>query len=406
VLALAAALLLAVAAGWWLRGLVTRDSRLATGSQITRAEPLPFETEVASLRAAMNDLEKALVVDGRLPAPLSESFKRDLRTLEAAITEASAALPRRSYQRRRARAVPRRVPPQARGAPARGCGLLRKLIVRALLLSLLLPATLPAQQKLSSGFQLDADGSLRIQVSVGTVRIIAWDRDSVSVTGTIEPGGGSYYGGGRGRAGKLGIETRDQSGTGPGADVEIRVPAHARLWVKTVAASVNVEGVLGEVDCISVAGSLRIEGQPKVLSAETMDGLVTVEGASGVMRIRTGGGNVSVRGPGGDITASSVGGSIDVTTDKLERARLESVTGAVRFTGTSCGRRARGRDPLGRCDAALSRWTGRGGDDGLRRGPGFNKLTPKGSAQPKGRPRCSSREKVARRSRRARSRGT
>ena len=38
-------------------------------------------------------------------------------------------------------------------------------------------------------------------------------------------------------------------------------------------------------------------------------------------------------GPGGDITASSVGGSIDVTSDKLERARLESVTGAVRFTG-------------------------------------------------------------------------
>ena len=92
VLALAAALLLAVAAGWWLRGLATRDSRLATDSQVTRAEPLPFETEVASLRAAMNDLEKALVVDGRLPAPLSESFKRDLRTLEAAITEASAAL--------------------------------------------------------------------------------------------------------------------------------------------------------------------------------------------------------------------------------------------------------------------------------------------------------------------------
>jgi hypothetical protein len=40
----------------------------------------------------MNDLEAALVTEGRLPAPLSESFKRDLRTLEAAITEASAAL--------------------------------------------------------------------------------------------------------------------------------------------------------------------------------------------------------------------------------------------------------------------------------------------------------------------------
>lgn len=89
ILGLAAALLLAMGAGWWLRGLDTDASR---ESRVARAEPLPYETEVASLRAAMNDLEKALVVDGRLPAPLSESFKRDLKTLEAAITEASAAL--------------------------------------------------------------------------------------------------------------------------------------------------------------------------------------------------------------------------------------------------------------------------------------------------------------------------
>jgi hypothetical protein len=89
---MAAALLLAMGAGWWLRGLATRDSRLATETRVTRSETLPYETEVASLRAAMNDLEAALGTEGRLPAFLSESFKRDLRTLEAAITEASAAL--------------------------------------------------------------------------------------------------------------------------------------------------------------------------------------------------------------------------------------------------------------------------------------------------------------------------
>ena len=257
--------------------------------------------------------------------------------------------------------------------------------MRLALLGLLLPAALSAQQKITSGFQLDADGSLRIQVPAGSVRIIGWERDSVSVSGTIAPGGGSWYGGGRGRAGKMGLETRDQSGAGPGADVEIRVPAHARLWVKTVAASVNIEGSQGEVDCISVAGSLRIEGQPKVLSAETMDGIVIIEGANGVMRIRTGGGNISVRGPGGDITASSVGGSVDVTTDKLERARLESVTGAVRFTGNIIRGGALEAEThsadvtlrfLGGLDAEVTMVS--------VVGQAFNKLTEKGSAQPKG----------------------
>jgi len=91
-LALAAALVLSMALGWWLRGLATRDSRLATDSRLASAEPLPYEAEVVSLRAAMNDLEKTLVEEGRLPPALSESFRRDLRTLEAAITEATAAL--------------------------------------------------------------------------------------------------------------------------------------------------------------------------------------------------------------------------------------------------------------------------------------------------------------------------
>ena len=40
----------------------------------------------------MSDLERALLQEGRLSPNLSESFKRDLKTLEAAITEASAAL--------------------------------------------------------------------------------------------------------------------------------------------------------------------------------------------------------------------------------------------------------------------------------------------------------------------------
>ena len=88
VLALAAALLLAVGAGWWLRGLASRVPRLAPPS----AEVLPYETEVASLRAAMNDLEQALIEGGRLSPAVSDGFRRDLQTLEAAITEASAAL--------------------------------------------------------------------------------------------------------------------------------------------------------------------------------------------------------------------------------------------------------------------------------------------------------------------------
>ena len=89
VLALAAALMLAVGAGWWLRGLTSRVPRPASE---VRLEVMPYESEVASLRAAMNELEQALMQGDLLTPTVNESFRRDLQILEAAITEASAAL--------------------------------------------------------------------------------------------------------------------------------------------------------------------------------------------------------------------------------------------------------------------------------------------------------------------------
>jgi hypothetical protein len=89
VLALAAALMLAVGTGWWLRGLAPRAPRPAPEAS---AASLPYESEVASLRSAMNELEQALMHDGLLAPAVNEAFRRDLQTLEAAISEASAAL--------------------------------------------------------------------------------------------------------------------------------------------------------------------------------------------------------------------------------------------------------------------------------------------------------------------------
>jgi len=89
ILALAAALLLAVGAGWWLRGIA---SSLPPSPPEASATSLPYESEVASLRAAMSELEQALIEGGRLSPAVFDGFRRDLQTLEAAITEASAAL--------------------------------------------------------------------------------------------------------------------------------------------------------------------------------------------------------------------------------------------------------------------------------------------------------------------------
>jgi hypothetical protein len=203
---------------------------------------------------------------------------------------------------------------------------------RVFLLALLCtPGLLPAQERVDRRFAVDPDASIRITVPVGTVRVIGWDRDTVWTTGDIPRGGGRWYGGGSGRAAKLGVD-RPENDDGPGATLEVRVPTGARIWVKTVSASIEVEAVRGEMDLLSVTGDIRVRGSPQVVTAESLDGAITAEGGS-VLRLRSGGGPIVVRAPGGDITAVSVGGAVDVSADRLVRGRLESVTGAVTFTG-------------------------------------------------------------------------
>jgi hypothetical protein len=203
---------------------------------------------------------------------------------------------------------------------------------RVFLLALLCtPGLLAAQERVDRRFAVDPDASIRITVPVGTVRVIGWDRDTVWTTGDIPRGGGRWYSAGGGRAAKLGVDRQDND-VGPGATLEVRVPAGARIWVKTVSASIEVDAVRGEMDLLSVTGAITVRGSPQVVTAESLDGAITAEGGS-VLRLRTGGGPIVVRASGGDITAVSVGGAVDVSADRLVRGRLESVTGAVTFTG-------------------------------------------------------------------------
>jgi DUF4097 and DUF4098 domain-containing protein YvlB len=64
-----------------------------------------------------------------------------------------------------------------------------------------------------------------------------------------------------------------------------------------------------------------------------MDGTVLVEGSPSWLRIKTGDGDVSVRGSVQDFAVSTVSGIVNIRDGDFERARLESVTGAVMFAG-------------------------------------------------------------------------
>jgi DUF4097 and DUF4098 domain-containing protein YvlB len=121
---------------------------------------------------------------------------------------------------------------------------------------------------------------------------------------------------------------------GSGGHLDVQVPLGARVWVRAAEGSIEVEGLVGEVDLSSVGGSIRISGALRLVTAESIEGDLELLGASSLVRVKTGGGKLVLRQPGGDVTASTISGPIEVTEGAPLSARLETVSGAVSYSGT------------------------------------------------------------------------
>jgi DUF4097 and DUF4098 domain-containing protein YvlB len=122
------------------------------------------------------------------------------------------------------------------------------------------------------------------------------------------------------------------SGT-PGGSIELRVPAGARVWAKSGSADIEVTGVTGGLDLNIVGGRVKVSGDPRELNVESMDGNVIIDGTPSWLRAKTATGDIDFAGGSNDAALTTVSGTIRVGAGKLERAKIESVTGAVVFAG-------------------------------------------------------------------------
>lgn len=188
------------------------------------------------------------------------------------------------------------------------------------------------QTKVSRGLPLDATGAVRVYNNVGSVRITGWNRDSVSVRGTLGKGNTLHMGGGRAGI-KMFVEGMDERNPAA-ADIEVMVPARAKVWVKTATARIDVTGVAGSLDLYVVGGDIKVTGNPADVNAEAIDGSITIIGSPAWVRAKSASGDVSLDGSTSDVTVSTVSGKIDVDGARFERAKFETVTGSIKFAGT------------------------------------------------------------------------
>lgn len=204
------------------------------------------------------------------------------------------------------------------------------LVARATLaLAIVLAAPINAQGPIRAGFRATADVSLRIWVPTGLVRVVTWDRDSISVEG-VTGRNGKFFGGSGGSNAKLGIDARNlKDPTLPGGDLTVTVPRGARIWIKMTAGHIDAVGVTGELDAFVVGGSVAVRDASGVVSVESINAPVTIDRTTGSLRIRGGGGTVILRDVGGTATIATVSGAVEILGSTVPEARVETIGGFI-----------------------------------------------------------------------------
>ncbi len=171
---------------------------------------------------------------------------------------------------------------------------------------------------------VDSNVVVKIWNPSGTLKLVAWDRDSLHVEGTSAKWASFFFGGVRGGV-KFGIEETMVKGELPKAALIAYVPRGSRVSAKTVDATIEVAHVSGYYTTVS--GSIRVSGSLRELQVESLRGAIDLDVRAPWVRVQGGEGDATIRGAIDDLAASTVAGRLTVQVSDAARARLETMTG-------------------------------------------------------------------------------
>jgi hypothetical protein len=206
--------------------------------------------------------------------------------------------------------------------------------------AILLPAAAAAQRDDAVLLAARAVGPtipLKITNAAGSLRIDAWDFDSVEVRGRTRPP--NFFFTIDTRAVKFGIdqmrfgvEDPRDGDTATAYHLVVHVPRHSQVLVRTASADITGTDISGWL--YSASGNIQLRGSSTTLDVESINGSIDANVRASWMRARTGQGRVLIRGYVQDVDVSTVDGAIDIANPGVFRGRFASVKGDIRFSGT------------------------------------------------------------------------
>ena len=185
---------------------------------------------------------------------------------------------------------------------------------------------------------LNAGGEVRIENVAGTVRVAAWDKNEVRVTGSL---------------GEL-VEKLDIEGDandleikvvlphsvhdddcGSCAVLQIQVPKGARLEVSTVSADVEASGLAGQAQIGTVSGRIVMNSSASRINVKTVSGDIEVVGSAkgATIDANSVSGTLRLSDVDGNVDAENVSGDSKLVSRHVGNLKMSATSGNLSFEG-------------------------------------------------------------------------
>ncbi len=186
----------------------------------------------------------------------------------------------------------------------------------------------------------DAEGYVRIKVVRGHVEVEGWDRNEVSVEGSLDEATESFVFDVKGTETFIAVKLPnrlDRWCCDRETDLKIRVPKGSDVSVSLTSAEARVSNIHGGLELGGVSGELRVDDVSNRVQISNISGEVTLDKAKGRVRIKTISGDISATDLAGPGVFNSVSGSIQVSNanDELD---LETVSGDIEVVRSDVSR--------------------------------------------------------------------
>lgn len=187
-----------------------------------------------------------------------------------------------------------------------------------------------AAETVDKQMSIGTDTLLQIKVQRGEVQIQSWDKNEVSVTGTLDELSEGFVFEQKGN--NFNIEDkmpRHYNGSdNNGSKLTIKVPKTVKLSADTVSANLQMSQIQGELELNTVSGNITADNLGGRSTLHTVSGDITTKGLTGKVTLDTVSGEIKDSDSKGEIKYRLVSGDLNSQT-LADQVNVEQVSGEV-----------------------------------------------------------------------------